>query len=394
MRRWGITAIVVAAGCGGSSKHSSALDRVEAMRPERPYDVRSVRGYTAPTTCGQGPYRIEAAALGARFGEQIAVNICAPRSLQGDYQLTVGAEKHAPEHFGSRNNSDRCKPTEDELAQHAAASTPMTAARTPMVAVNAGPASTDAATTRSASIALQPVAGEVGETCPQGTYLTGIVSYYIESTSDGVPWDPGMPLAVDIWSTEPLDLDGAVFVVIQRAAHADMTLETWTAYRDGDERWIQMWNATLAGEVKAGRAHYADTTARSPDAPPPPPVEIKPPAPSAHAEWVPGFWRLDGEWIWSAGFWRVPEADIVAEQTVEAPVAPPPPKNETPPRAVSVNLVWTPGYWAWNGTAYIWIEGAWRIPPQVNARWVAPTWAPRRGRLVLVPGGWSVRIGR
>jgi hypothetical protein len=34
---------------------------------------------------GQGPYRIEAAALGAKFGEQIEVTICAPRSLQGDY---------------------------------------------------------------------------------------------------------------------------------------------------------------------------------------------------------------------------------------------------------------------------------------------------------------------
>jgi hypothetical protein len=116
----------------------------------------------------------------------------------------------------------------------------------------------------------------------------------------------------------------------------------------------------------------------------------------------------------------VPRSDIIAEQTVEAPVAPPPVKIEPapappvaaepapPPPAPTVtvtappasppppNLVWTPGYWAWNGTAYIWIEGAWRIPPQADARWVAPTWKPRRGRVVLVPGGWSlsVRIGR
>ncbi|NVB77466.1 MAG: BcpO-related WXXGXW repeat protein [Kofleriaceae bacterium] len=392
MMRWGVAAIVVAVGCGGSSKRSSALDRVEAMRPPPPYDVRSVRGYTAATTCGQGPYRIEAAALGARFGEQIAVNICAPRSLQGDYQLTLGTDKHAPEHFGSRNNSDRCKPTDLENAQHAAAGGP--SAGPPSAPIHGGLARPLDAS--SAPLALQPVAGEVAENCPEGTYLTGIVSYYMESTSDGVPWDPGMPLVVDIWSTEPLDLDGAVFVVVQRAAHADMTLETWTAYRDGDERWIKMWNATLAGEVKAGRATYRDTAARAPDAPPPPRAEIKPPSPSTHAEWIPGFWKLDGEWIWSAGFWRVPESDIVAEQTVEAPVAPPPLKVETPPStpAVSVNLVWTPGYWAWNGSAYIWIEGAWRIPPQVNARWIAPTWSPRRGRLVLVPGGWSIRIGR
>lgn len=393
--RWGLIAIVVAVGCGGSSKRSSELDRVEALRPPPPYDVRSVRGYTAPTTCGQGPYRVEAAALGAKFGEHIAVNICAPRSLQGDYQLTLGPDKLKPQHFGSRNNSDRCKPTESEVAQHAAANG-ATNAGSPSAPTNAGGGRAPESTAGSASIALVPAAGEFGEACPEGAYLTGIVSYYMESTSDGVPWDAGMPLVVDVWSTEPLDLDGAVFVVIQRAAHADMTLETWNAYREGDERWVKMWNATLAGEVKAGRAHYTDTTAHSADAPPPPRAEIKPPSPSSHAEWIPGFWQRDREWIWSAGFWRVPESDITAEQTVEAPVAPPPMKMETPPSApaASASVVWTPGYWAWNGNAYIWIEGAWRIPPHADVRWVAPTWIPRRGRLVLVPGGWSVRIGR
>jgi hypothetical protein len=40
------------------------------------------------------------------------------------------------------------------------------------------------------------------------------------------------------------------------------------------------------------------------------------------------------------------------------------------------------------------LDGAWRIPPKAGARWVAPSWTPRRGRVVLVPGGWSIRIGR
>jgi hypothetical protein len=175
-------------------------------------------------------------------------------------------------------------------------------------------------------------------------------------------------------------------------------------------------------------------SARTTSAPPPPRVEVKPPKPSKNAAWIDGYWQRDREWIWSPGFWRVPEADIAAEQTVEAPIAPPPVKVEQPPPppaaavaepppppsattvtvtttttstppspppppattavTATTNLVWTPGYWAWNGSAYIWIEGAWRIPPQRGARWVAPTWTPRRGRVVLVPGGWSVRVGR
>jgi hypothetical protein len=90
----------------------------------------------------------------------------------------------------------------------------------------------------------------------------------------------------------------------------------------------------------------------------------------------------------------VPDADIAAEQTAEAPTVPPPPKSEAPTVAASATLVWTPGYWAWSGSAFIWIESAWRIRPTAGARWVAPSWTPRRGRVVPVPGGWSIRIGR
>jgi hypothetical protein len=439
MKRWVLVASV-ALGCGGSSKHAgTSVDperaRIEAMKPASPYETRSVRGYTAPTTCGQGPYRIEAAALGARFGEEIEINICAPRSLQGDYQFTRGKVKDEPAHFGSRNNSEHCKPTDAELARSGTAGLGGgSTASTGTATGTGGSSSASRATTtgsatgvadNTAALALVAVTGSVGETCPQGTYLTGIVDFTTESTADGIPWDAGMSLALNVWSTEPLDLDGAVFVVIQRGVRANMTLDGWVAYRAAWDHWNDIWNAYLAGEVTAGRASYLDTTARSADAPPPPRTEVKPPKPSVHAEWIPGYWQRISTWVWSAGFWRVPDADIVAEQTVEAPVVPPPPKAEEPPpppapvapptpRAATVSasatvtaptpatvpasptLVWTPGYWAWNGTAYIWIEGAWRIPPQAGARWEAPRWAPRRGRVVFVPGGWSVsvRIGR
>ena len=393
-------AAIVAVGCGGPTKHTSSpraedpeRARIEAMRPASPYETRSVHGYTAATTCGQGPYRIEAAALGARYGEQLEVNICAPRSLEGDYRFTRGTEQGEPRHFGSLNNSDHCVPTAAELAHHGTAPSDAGATTSPPRGGTAGaPASAPAA---AAPPTLAAVTGSVGETCPTGTYLTGILDYSMISASDGVPWSPGMPLVLDVWSTEPLDLDGAVFVVIQRGVRADMTVDAWKSYRDASDRYTDAWNAYLAGEVHAGRASYLDEKPRSADAPPPPRVESKPPRPSVHAEWIPGFWQREQTWLWSAGFWRVPEADIAAEQTIQAPVAPPAAKPETVAApAASAALVWTPGYWAWNGSAYLWIEGAWRIPPQAGARWVAPSWAPRRGGVVLVPGGWSVRIGR
>jgi hypothetical protein len=260
-------------------------------------------------------------------------------------------------------------------------------------AVATGAASSPALAS-AAPAALAPLDVQVGETCPEGTYLTGILDFSMMD-DEGIPWEAGTRLVLDVWSTEPLDLTDAMFVVIQRSVRADMTVAGWKAYQDARDRWVVAWNAYLAGEVKAGRESYYDDTARSAEAPPPARVEVQPPRPSVHAEWIPGFWQRDGAWIWSAGFWRVPDADIAAEQTAEAPIAPPPPKPEPPPAAAaSATLVWTPGYWAWNGSAYIWIAGAWRIPPKAGARWVAPSWTPRRGRVVLVPGGWSIRIGR
>jgi hypothetical protein len=198
MRKCAVLAVVL--GCGGSSKQAqdpaaaareAERKRIEAMRPPSPYETRAVVGYRSPATCGQGPYRIEAAALGARFGERIEVNICAPRSLQGDYRFTVGTDPNEPRHFGSRNNSEHCMATAADAARRDAAG-PSASSST----AAAPPATPAAKTTRPSSevatpLALTAVGERVGETCPTGMYLTGIVDYGTISTSDHVPWKPG-----------------------------------------------------------------------------------------------------------------------------------------------------------------------------------------------------------
>ncbi|MGE0547499.1 MAG: YXWGXW repeat-containing protein [Kofleriaceae bacterium] len=369
---WWVAAMTLVLGCGGSNRgvndpaaeaREAERNRIEAMRPDRPFETRAIAGYRAPSACGQGPYRIETTALGAQFGEQLEINICAPRSLQGDYRLTVGKDRGESRHFGSRNNSDYCRATTAEAAQRgedAVSGSYRSSSRTGSAGGQGGSASITAPEIAE-STALTPMSGAFAETCPEGMFVTGIVDYSsVMQDSDGVPWEPGTALTLELWSAEPLHLDGAVFVVIQRGVRADMTVERWKAFRDADARWTKMWNAYLEGEVSAGRIEYADMTART-DAPPPPRIEIKPPKPSRNAEWITGYWQRDREWIWSPGFWRVPESDIVAENTIEAPVAPPPVKTESPapppPTTAAVNVVWTPGYWSWNGNAYLWIEG-------------------------------------
>ena len=154
-----------------------------------------------------------------------------------------------------------------------------------------------------------------------------------------------------------------------------------------DDDWAQRrarWNE---------RVRVARTEVK-PDGPPPAPqAETIPPKLSANAEWRPGYWHwLDGQWVWLAGMWRVPEADIVAEQTTTAPAPPPEPRVEAPAAAPVTSAVWIPGFWQWDGAAWVWVPGSWQLRPGASVTWRPPTWQPRGTVHILVPGAW-VRIG-
>jgi hypothetical protein len=68
-------------------------------------------------------------------------------------------------------------------------------------------------------------------------------------------------------------------------------------------------------------------------APPVLPVYEQPPLPEPGYLWSPGYWAWDGsDYYWVPGTW------------VEPP---------------SAGLLWTPGYWGWNDGVYAWNEGYW-----------------------------------
>jgi hypothetical protein len=142
------------------------------------------------------------------------------------------------------------------------------------------------------------------------------------------------------------------------------------------------------------RVQVALTPAKPPEGPPPEPLaEVVPPKLSLHADWRPGYWQwTEGTWVWLAGMWRVPEADIVAEQTTTAPAPPPPPQVETAPVAPVRSAVWIGGFWQWNATSWVWIPGSWQLRPEARVTWRVPEWRPRGKVHVLIPGGW-IRIG-
>ncbi len=398
---------VALAACGGKPKSSTivedtykpdpALEKAEAEReqlmaerPKSPYEVRAVHGFAAPSACGQGPYRIPASALGAKYGERVQIMICAAHPIEGDYRR-IGKDASEARHFGFwGDGNDRCTATATELAEHGSAS-----AGTPGTAKgkHRGKAHAAAVTTKTKTVELEAIAVE-GDECPKGMFSTSIEDYTYES-SDARAMESGASLAVELWSGVPLDLENAIFLVRQTAPREGITADEWRDYQRRYREWSERYNAFSQREVDSGRSHWISSKPHS-EAPPPARAETRPPRPSDHASWIPGYWHRDkgaSEWAWIAGFWRVPKEDIVAERTTHAPVAPPRARTESAPPRPAATAVWTPGYWSWNGTAYIWIVGAWRIPPP-RARWIAPRWRPARrsGAVIFVPGGWSIRL--
>jgi hypothetical protein len=159
---------------------------------------------------------------------------------------------------------------------------------------------------------------------------------------------------------------------------------------------VRCWSSTEWQRHRSAWDHRVAlaSTPTQPDGPPPAPLaEEAPPKLSAHAEWRPGYWQwLDGTWVWLAGMWRVPDEDIVAEQTTTAPAAPPPLQAETPPPPPVRTAVWVAGFWQWNGTGWVWIAGSYQMRPGAGVTWRAAEWRARGNVHVLIPGGW-IRIG-
>ena len=68
--------------------------------------------------------------------------------------------------------------------------------------------------------------------------------------------------------------------------------------------------------------------------------------------------------------------------------APPPPRYAAVGPPPAPGLVWAPGYWGWNGAAYVWAPGRWIAPPYRGAVWVPAHWARRRRGWFFVRGHW------
>jgi hypothetical protein len=77
-----------------------------------------------------------------------------------------------------------------------------------------------------------------------------------------------------------------------------------------------------------------------------------------------------------------------AAREVVVTQAPPAVRVETQTVIPGPGYVWTPGYWRWTGTDYVWVSGSWVMPPQPTAVWVRGHWAHTTGGWMWVAGHW------
>jgi hypothetical protein len=72
---------------------------------------------------------------------------------------------------------------------------------------------------------------------------------------------------------------------------------------------------------------------------------------------------------------------------VVATVAPPQPQNETIPPAPTADAVWVPGYWNWANGQYNWVPGRYETG-RVGYTWVPQRWENVNGQWHMTGGAW------
>jgi hypothetical protein len=80
--------------------------------------------------------------------------------------------------------------------------------------------------------------------------------------------------------------------------------------------------------------------------------------------------------------------------TADAQAIPPPPLPiyEQPP-IPGPGYIWTPGFWAWEGSDYYWVPGTWVLVPRPGLLWTPGYWGWSDGVYVFHDGYWAPHIG-
>ncbi len=94
--------------------------------------------------------------------------------------------------------------------------------------------------------------------------------------------------------------------------------------------------------------------------------------------------------IWVAGLLATASCGGAAAGvgiSLQIGIAPPPQRVEVVPPAHRRGMVWIPGFWGWNGQAYVWVAGH-HERERRGYRYIVPAWSMVGNAWVFQPGYW------
>jgi WXXGXW repeat (2 copies) len=74
-------------------------------------------------------------------------------------------------------------------------------------------------------------------------------------------------------------------------------------------------------------------------------------------------------------------------------IAPPVLPVYVQPALPAPGYIWSPGYWAWDGSDYYWVPGTWVEPPVSGVLWTPGYWGWNEGLYVWNAGYWGPTVG-
>jgi hypothetical protein len=241
--------------------------------------------FAAPSTCAQGPFEVDVAADGTTAVDGIELVACTPRRLVGHAEIWIGSTAEMTT-FGDVADNARCVAGSAAVIATAAASG------------SAAPSSDGSAGSAEAPVLVKQVfQGSAGDDetsicASYGGSAQEIADYHVTRTSAEPRVARGEAMTVRLWSVEPNDLDGVVFLI----RHVTSTQPPKQLSKDEVaklERERAAENARAFAEPRP--ALVAPQPTDTPwNAPPPPLAEARPDRPSDAATWVPGYWKWTG----------------------------------------------------------------------------------------------------
>ncbi|MGE3456257.1 MAG: hypothetical protein AB7O24_14190 [Kofleriaceae bacterium] len=401
-----IFAAIVLVSCGGAPVHDPKWTQPEPRLEQHDADAR---WYRALSTCGQGPYELDAPVTGAKWGEEVELRVHTPRNIALE-AIVLADGVQVTKHSGVFTDRDQVSAKPDNARCIADA-------RERLVLARPGGAATGTPR-QPGTLVVPPAPPEASEAPVELELVTTerprsaqVIQFRLPERAAGARLPT---IRIKFWSPEPNDLAGVLFGVVRVEWRPTVSEADYVAFlrRKEAERAERERQAQLAWEREAA-ARPKPTPVKVAKPKPAPVTEIKA-DPNLRAEIArkeqeerrraerllaearerrrafcaanprdhgcqldqrqadrvqycaqhqdeARCWDVT-EWDYRNNAWA--EAARATKRSSKPSGPPPAPRAEDVPPKLSENAEWRPGYWHWIDDTWLWIAGMWRVPDE------------------------------